>query len=77
MFALVYHTKYSQQLSFKRVDTVTNMVLLAITGMPINHGAKIQTMNGVSLTTIGAMSILLVKVHSKLYILKGPRMQVS
>ena len=44
-----------QMSSLKKMDTVMTMGLRALTGMPINHGARVLTMNGVNLVIIGAM----------------------
>jgi hypothetical protein len=55
MFALVFHTTSYQLLSLKRMDMEMSMGLHALPGMLINHGAKVLTMNGVSLLLIGAM----------------------
>ena len=55
MSALVFHMTSYQLLSLKKMDMEMSMGLHALTGMLINHGAKVLTMNGVNLHIIGAM----------------------
>ena len=54
-FAVVLASMSFQTSSLKITDTVMTMGLNALPGMLINHGAKVLTMNGVSLLLIGAM----------------------